>query len=362
MRPPQYSIFYILFILCFLTAKNRGSGTPINYDKIMAGDINTVQTFKKMMGGISFASQNCNSLNMTNSTAQNQRLKIEAISSLSADIIFLSDIRLGNKNLTTSKGEISKLFLVNNHKSYDFITNSTRNKRGVGVLFSRGLNYRVLNSEADPDENFLLLSIELNGKPLTIGSIYGPNDHNPQFFQNLYRALLRLGNAPIILGGDFNCTPSSDNIDNNMDCLHMQELPNYRHSVYLAEFCEALNLMDPFRTLHPAVKKFSYKPFGNLRKNRSRIDFFLISDNLLPLELTCTIGDHLLGKFFDHKPVYLRFNGPAVRNKCTKKLQISNFILADKDVDIVAWFSIFETYLLHLEVEPELLPDLNQTL
>jgi hypothetical protein len=179
MRPPQYSIFYFLFILCFITAKNRGSGTPINYAKTMAGDINTVQTFKKMMGGISFASQNCNSLNMTNSTAQNQRLKIEAISSLSADIIFLSDIRLGNKNLTTSKGEISKLFLVNNHKSYDFITNSTRNKRGVGVLFSRGLNYRVLNSEADPDENFLLLSIELNGKPLTIGSIYGPNDHNP---------------------------------------------------------------------------------------------------------------------------------------------------------------------------------------
>jgi hypothetical protein len=140
MRPPLYSIFYILFTLFILTAKNPGSGTPNKYSQVIMGDVTTAQNLNKMLGGISFAIQNCNSLNMTNSTAQNQRLKIEAISSLCADIIFLSDIPLGNKNLTTSKGEISKLFLVNNHKSYDFITNSTRNKRGVGVLFSRNLN------------------------------------------------------------------------------------------------------------------------------------------------------------------------------------------------------------------------------
>jgi hypothetical protein len=81
--------------------------------------------------GLSFACQNCNSLNMSHSSIHNQRQKIDAIAGLKTDIIFLSDLRLGNKNLTSTKGDIINLFRVNNCKSYSLISNSTRNKRGV---------------------------------------------------------------------------------------------------------------------------------------------------------------------------------------------------------------------------------------
>jgi exonuclease III len=201
-----------------------------------ANNLNTGIAINKALGGICFSNQNCNSLNMTNVTQQSQRLKIEAIASMGSDIILLSDIRLGNKNLTSSKGEISKLFLINNYKAYDFFTNSTRNKRGVGILISRDLNCKAVSSEADPEENYLLLSVDINGFRLTIGSIYGPNEHNPAFFRNLYNAIQRLGTQPIIIGGDFNCTYSNEKIDSNNDCLHMLEVPNYRHSQYLKEF------------------------------------------------------------------------------------------------------------------------------
>jgi hypothetical protein len=59
---------------------------------------------------ISISSINCNSLNMSNTAKWNQTLKICGISKLKSDIIFLSDIRISNKNLVSSADDIKKLF------------------------------------------------------------------------------------------------------------------------------------------------------------------------------------------------------------------------------------------------------------
>jgi hypothetical protein len=142
----------------------------------------------------------------------------------------------------------------------------------------------------------------------------------------------------------------------------MANLPNYRHSVYLNEMCEALNLIEPLRFSHPDAKKYSYKPYGTLRKNRSRIDFFLMSNVLYEEGIVCEILDHALGTCFDHRPVFVTFPGPATIKRGTKKLQISNSILRDPDLDIVAWYAVFETYLHYLSVGVDLIPDLNNTL
>jgi hypothetical protein len=142
----------------------------------------------------------------------------------------------------------------------------------------------------------------------------------------------------------------------------MQDLPNYRHSTYIREMCEALDLDEPFRFLYPDRKKFTYRPFGRVRRNRSRLDFFVMSKGLLSLKFDCFIPEATLGTFFDHKHVNLKFETRNGAGKRVKKLQISNFILHDPDVDIVAWVSVFETYLNYLHVEPELAPDLNRTL
>jgi exonuclease III len=299
---------------------------------------------------------------MSHSTLQNQRQKVNAISGLKSDIIFLSDLRLGNKNLTSSKGDITNLFRVNNNRSYIFETNSTRNKRGVGILIASDLNAVINNTVLDPEENFIMLNVTLGEKVLTLGSIYGPNEHNPAFFQSLFNAITSLGNVPVVIGGDFNCTVSRDPIDQNIDCLFMHDLPNIRHSIYLAEFCEELGLCDPFRLKYPTAKKFSYKPFGAVRKNRSRIDFFLTSNQLMGQNFECSIGESPLSKAFDHKPCFLSFPPNNGTRKGIKKLQISPSILADTDIDIVVWYSIFETYLHHLHVNPDIRVEIEQTL
>jgi hypothetical protein len=206
------------------------------------------------------------------------------------------------------------------------------------------------------------MRVTINSKDLIIGAVYGPNDYDPNFFRELNDAILNLGNVPVILGGDFNCTYSADPVNVNIDCHGMVSLPNHRHSMLLAELCENVSLCDPFRFKFPSVKKFSYKPFGVLRKNRSRIDFFLISNNITVGNFDCTIGDSTLSTAFDHKPCFLNFSSEMNRKRGTKKLQISPSILRDVDLDIVAWYSVLETYLTHLSVEPDLRDDINQTL
>jgi hypothetical protein len=84
---------------------------------------------------ITFASQNCNSLNVSTS-CEKQIKKISSILSLYTTFIFLSDIRLGN---TVTQEDIEKTFMCNKIKNYSLFHNSSRNKRGVGILIDKSI-------------------------------------------------------------------------------------------------------------------------------------------------------------------------------------------------------------------------------
>jgi exonuclease III len=255
------------------------------------------------------------------------------------------------------------MFLMNSGGMYNLLSNSTQNKRGVGIVYKKGLALNVIRTALDPEENFLVALVKLNNNMLILASIYGPNVHNPYFFQLLYRELKAMGDHPIVIGGDFNATFSKDTVEFNIDCIAMNDVPNIRHSNYINEFCEALNLMDSYRFLYPNKKEFSYRPFGDKRKNRSRIDFFLISNELLNTKFECSISPALLASCFDHKPIFLSFlnNGNGARLG-KKKLTIFESTLRDPDLDIVIWYTVLETYLLHFSVDPDLTGELATTL
>jgi exonuclease III len=339
-----FNIFYLFYFYIFLT--DLGSRPPC---RILGIKDNSTMVGFGTMPAITFAIQNCNSLNMSHSTSQNQNVKINAITSINSDFIFLCDLRLGNKNLTVITGEVTKKFLTNPTAAYSFLSNSTKTRRGVGILYKNSLNLDLLELRRDPGENFILAKVSVKNFTIIVGTVYGPNEHDPHFFRSLYTAIKELGNHPLIVGGDFNCTYSVDKIDSNIDCLHMVDVPNHRHSTYLREMCDALGLADPFRLLNGNKRQYSYKPFGYQRKNRSRIDFFLATIDIVGPETICNIGDSTLGSFFDHKTCRLKFK-PTIKQKRKKRLMVYNNILSDPDVDIIAWIATFETYLHHLRV------------
>ncbi len=228
---------------------------------------------------ITLSTQNCNSLNVS-TVCDKQLKKISAICALETDIILLCDFRLNSAKKEIEK--IEKLFLYNKSKQYDFYYNSSKNSRGVGILVSHHLNYSISKTLKDDSENILGLCIRIDEFPLRIFSVYGPNDNCRDFFDRLTNFLDEDPSTPVILGGDWNATLSCSDIPNNIDTFRMTTPPSLTRSLWINQICRNHYLSDPFRALHPSLQDFTLAPHGE-RRNRSRIDFFLIGDELLQI-------------------------------------------------------------------------------
>ena len=215
---------------------------------------------------VCFASQNCNSLNV--STIKNQDLKISSLVSYKSDIIFVSDIRLNGKDYMVTE----KLRMW-----YKLYFNSSKNSRGVGVLISHQVEHEILEQFNDLQENVILLRVKINEKEMIIGSVYGPNTDagSGEFFDYIANILNRWRNCPTVIGGDWNATYSSLPVLENPDVMFMRQIPSRLRFERVNDLCEDMDLSDPFRILHPDDRDFTYNPSGSLRKNRSRIDYFL---------------------------------------------------------------------------------------
>jgi hypothetical protein len=292
---------------------------------------------------LSYASINCNSLIMSDQASIHHLIKVYGVVKLKTDIIFLSDIRLCNSRGISNSLKIENSFLTNPYCSYRFLSQSGSNKRGVGILIKQNLNLTVLQEERDPEDNFLALRVSAGEKEFIIGSIYGPNNHCPAFFDKLYASLSRLGNLPIIISGDWNCTYSALPIPDNPDIINMRSLPNKRHTDLLIELCTKLELTDPFRVKYPVRREFSYTPSDPLKRNRSTINFFLISKNIMHDLTEVSISASKQNKMIDHSAISLSFV-PHSPNAVTRPT-ISNLILKDPDLDLVVALSVADTYL-----------------
>jgi hypothetical protein len=101
--------------------------------------------------------------------------------------------------------------------------------------------------------------------------------------------------------------------------------------------------VDPYRILHPRKREFTYVP-RTAAKNRSRLDFFLISEKYISILDKCTISSSLLTKLFDHKCVFLSLKNNLVR---IKKHNIDAAVFKHPRFDAVVQCAVAESYLQH---------------
>jgi hypothetical protein len=123
----------------------------------------------------------------------------------------------------------------------------------------------------------------------------------------------------------------------------MNSIPNKRHSEYLGPLCETCYLTEPFRAKFPNRREFSYQPSDPSKRYRSRIDFFLISKQMLNSVTHISICTNLQSKVFDHKAILLSFV-PACKEGIVRPT-ISHTILRDPDLDLVVALAVADTYL-----------------
>jgi hypothetical protein len=72
----------------------------------------------------------------------------------------------------SASNDISKMFLSNPYEKYDTFFNSSKNKRGVGILIKQSLQAEVLRQARSEDENILLLELRLKGTVCAIISVW----------------------------------------------------------------------------------------------------------------------------------------------------------------------------------------------
>jgi exonuclease III len=144
-----------------------------------------VPEIRNPLAGITISSINVNSLNMSHANQPMQLRKVFGILKLNADIFFIQDVRISNRNLVSAKDDLVRLFQNNVYGSYSLLLNSSKNKRGVGILINNNLNctFSEEDTRRDAEENILLARI--NRKTVILGSVYGPNNVCPNFFNNL---------------------------------------------------------------------------------------------------------------------------------------------------------------------------------
>jgi len=150
-----------------------------------------------------------------------------------------------------------------------------------------------------------------------------------------------LGDFPVVIGGDWNATYSCLPVNENPDVFNMRDIPNIYHSRKISDLCDRFNLTDPFRLLYPEKLEYSYAPWGNIRNNRSRIDFFLISKSVSESVAECCIKPTVQSKLFDHKAICVSF---VKAKPLTSRPNISSKILRDPDVEIVVKLAFYECY------------------
>ena len=216
---------------------------------------------------------------------------------LKADIICLQETHLVEADTHDLKLEWNIEYLLGG--------NST-NSRGVAVLINNTFEYDILETIFDVDGRFIVIKLNLIGLcTVTIANIYAPNLDDPDWFNSLFKKIEEVDMEKVIVVGDWNVA------------LQMKDLYNYQNQLvkksatFINKYIDQNNWVDIWRMQHPNDKRFTWgtkKPF-----KRSRLDYFVVSDDLLALnpksdilsayksdhnniELTINISNHPRGK------------------------------------------------------------------
>jgi exonuclease III len=157
---------------------------------------------------------------------------------------------------------------------YSLNHNSRFNSRGTAILISSKLKYAVEKTYSDDIGNILLMLIKISNVKLLLGSVYGPNEDNADFFRQLSDNIREMDPDYIVFGGDWNTTIDGRAAAQNIDVVNMANIPSVQRSRMVADLCSEHGLTDPYRYFYPDAREFTYVPYVEIATNRSRIDFF----------------------------------------------------------------------------------------
>lgn len=229
-----------------------------------------------------------------------------------------------------------------------YFSGKNTNSEGVGILINPNLSCRIENYTEIVSGRMQSLNITINGKNLTLINIYGPNNDDITLFTKLGDFINDNDDKTFIIGGDFNTV-----LDIEMD------KKNGRHDTHklcrqkLKTLIDDHNLVDIWRKKHPNLKQYtwhsSHKP-----PIFSRLDYFLISDNLIHSALS---SEQKVSYKSDHSIVLINIDTTNL-TRGPGYFKLNNSLLLDTKYQDVIKKSIDEISSFNSEANPNTLWEL----
>lgn len=84
--------------------------------------------------------------------------------------------------------------------------------RGTFILIAKSALVTIKHIKLDPGGCYVILVLELLGKPYTVTSLYAPPPFTKQFFDHVLTFIMEIAEDPLLIAGDYNMV-----LDNSLD-------------------------------------------------------------------------------------------------------------------------------------------------
>jgi len=202
-----------------------------------------------------------------------------------------------------------------------WLAGSETNKNGVAILFNNDFEYKIHRVIRDPNGCYLLLDIELLNKRMTLINVYGPSAGDcPDFFDKVTECIDQLGNDLIIAAGDWNVV-----LNTKLDSRNYTSTVNRpRTRKKIHDIMLKYDLVDVFRQLYSTKRKYTWRKFNSIKQGR--LDYFLVSEELLAETVGCNVG---ISYRSDHSVVELVLKRETIKRD-RQFWKFNNSLLKDK--------------------------------
>ena len=166
----------------------------------------------------------------------------------------------------------------------------------------KNVEFSLEDKIIDDSGRFIILLCLIQGLRLILINYYAPNTESNQVkvlkdISDSSSSLKIEEPAPIIWGGDFNCSLSSIDTDGG------NFKAKYRSKSIIESFLEEHEMIDIWRLRHPDEKCYTWRTLNPIIQRR--LDYFLVSDTLQANISSCNI---ISNTFSDHLAITLQFN------------------------------------------------------